>query len=143
MPLRALALLPLIGLSGCLPIPNTRVHAPRIEGTVLRDGQPLSGAVVRLEASRGEPSSAATDAQGRFSVGPVTEFRLTKSIGDPTYVYDLTIEAADGRYLGLSRRELGAVPDDLRIVCDLARPQTRERRGRREDGPPHHCAPAP
>lgn len=136
-----LALLPLIGLSGCLPIPNRRVYAPRIEGVVLRDGTPLAGAVVRLDATFAPEIEARTDASGKFALGPVTKLFLTKGFGDPVYKYNLTIEAADGRYLGLARSELGAAPDDFSVVCDLARPQREERRGRRSDGPPHHCAP--
>lgn len=143
MTLRALALLSLTGLSGCLPVPNRRVYAPRIEGTVLREAKPLEGAVVRLDSGFADEVETKTDAAGRFAIGPVTRLYLTKGFGDPLYVYDLTIEAADGRYLGLSRRELGAAPDDFNVVCDLARPQAETRRGRRDDGLPHHCATTP
>lgn len=133
----------LVGLSGCLPIPNRRMYAPRIEGAVLRDGAALEGAVVRLDPHFGPEVEVRTDAAGRFSIGPVTKLYLTKSFGDPVYKYDLTIEAADGRYLGLSRSELGAAPDDLRVVCDLAKPQSHARRGRQSGELPHHCAAAP
>jgi hypothetical protein len=70
-------------LAGCVPWPHHQLTAPAIRGTVLRAGQPAAGVRVQLAdvmTSSGEMASAAqhqetvTDAQGRFSLGPIRRF---------------------------------------------------------------------
>ena len=114
-----------LSLSACLPAPHRVYLAPRISGTVSRGGEPVAGARLRLSATGTEQvASAATDADGRFDLGPLSELALTTSLlREPSYGYVLEL-SADGRdYPGLTRSEDGFAPSLLPLDCDLARPR--------------------
>ena len=119
-------LLPLaLSLTACLPAPHRVYLAPRISGTVSRDGEPVAGAQLRLRATGTEQvASTITDADGRFDLGPLSELALTTSLlRDPSYAYVLELSAAGSDYPGLTQNEEGFAPPLLPLDCDLARPR--------------------
>lgn len=68
-------------LSGCMTVKHRNLTAPQISGTVTRGGVPVQGVHVQLADvldTTGAPAptafkdEAVTDAQGHFTVGPIT-----------------------------------------------------------------------
>lgn len=109
----------------CVPYPNRRYFAPEVSGVVLRDGAPAAGAEVVLTTRFSKSAATArTDADGRFKLGPLSELQFTKTLlGDPLYIYALTIKVAGGaEYRGLEGRGMGYPPRELAVTCDLSRP---------------------
>lgn len=82
----------LVALSGCVYWPHQYLTAPQISGTVTRSGKPLVGQHVQLadvmtQAGDVAPDAlkldAVTDAQGHFSIGPIS--RKTKTAPVPLF----------------------------------------------------------
>lgn len=115
----------LVVCAGC--IPHYDRYAPTIEGSVLRDGQPVSGATVKLAVGT-MTSSTRTDTAGKFKVGPLERFGIML-YGDAAsgYVaYTLTIQQDGVTYIGLSE-SAGVTGDFARVECDLSAPPRKVR----------------
>jgi hypothetical protein len=87
--LRWIACLAPIALNGCIYWPHHYLTAPRIDGTVTRSGKPLAGYHVQLadvmtQAGEATPEArkldAVTDAQGHFSIGPISRTSRTAPV---------------------------------------------------------------
>lgn len=82
-------------LSGC-GLPSNYPVLGRVAGVVALDGQPVEGASVSFFPAQGRPSSASTDAQGRYDLFFVNKVRgaavgdhrvsINKIVQDPKYV---------------------------------------------------------
>ncbi|MEP6898435.1 MAG: hypothetical protein ABI870_07890 [Rhodanobacter sp.] len=89
---RSIACIALIMLTGCVYWPHHYLTAPQITGTVTRSGKPLVGQHVQLadvmtqggEVAPGAlKQDAVTDAQGHFSIGPIS--RISKTAPVPLF----------------------------------------------------------
>src|SRR5882672_3798220 len=90
-------LLPLaLSVSACLPAPHRVYLAPRISGTVTRDGEPVAGTQLRLRATGTEQVAVATTGpDGHFELGPLSQLAMTTSLlHDASYGY--VLELSDG-----------------------------------------------
>ena len=97
-------------LSGCVVWPHHYLTAPRISGTVTRNGQPVAGVHVRLAdvmtaggvmAPTAIRQDAVTDAQGHFAIGPIRRFAWTGpvpvlGVAERAFPWGLQL-SADGR----------------------------------------------
>lgn len=113
-----------LSLSACVPTLSRRTFAPMISGVLLRDGTPVPDAELLLTASWTDTTaSAKTDSSGRFQLGPLTERQFVRSVfGDRVYVYKLGIRVAgEPPSLGYEGRDMGALPDNLHLTCDLSK----------------------
>lgn len=113
---------------GC--VPHYDRYAPVIEGSVLRDGQPVSGATVELAVGPAMTSTTQTDVIGNFKVGPLKEFHIgiVPFFDEPSsyVIYKLTIQQNGVTYVGLSE-SASATGDLARVECDLSAPPRRVR----------------
>ncbi|MBI5623297.1 MAG: carboxypeptidase regulatory-like domain-containing protein [Elusimicrobia bacterium] len=125
-------------LAGCVPMPNSRCMAPQISGSVVRKGAPVADAEVLLVSSFvRETAMAKTDAEGRFKLGPLTQFNLTRTVlGDPLYKYELKVKAAgEAELSAFYSSGMGDAPETLELDCDLGTPITKRKQV-------SYCAPA-
>ena len=123
--LTVLCLFLLGACGGC--VPHYDRYAPVIEGSVLRAGQPVSGATVKLAVGT-MTSSTQTDTAGKFKVGPLEQLGIML-YGDTAsgYVtYTLTIQQDGVTYIGLSE-SASATGDLARVECDLSAPPRKVR----------------
>jgi hypothetical protein len=111
-------------VGACVPIPNRHYFAPKITGLVLDSGLPVANAEVKLSGRFTDRIvTTRTDAAGRFIVGPITEFEFTTTLlGDPLFGYDLQISRVSEIYKALSNSNVGFVPHNIQVNCDLSRP---------------------
>lgn len=118
-------------LAGCAQIKHADPVAPQISGTVTRAGVPVAGVHVQLVEAfddSGAPLSGAekdevlTDAQGRFTVGPL--YRKARRVDLHTVPWGLRLSVDDKTWHAgwLSDPTLlGAVPKaPVSAMCDLA-----------------------
>ena len=113
----------LTACAGC--VPHYDRYAPVIEGSVLRNGQPVVGATVELAAGSAMTSVAKTDAAGRFKVGPLKEFHIGVipffDEAWPYTIYKLTIRQDSVTYVGFSASP-GYTSDPAQVDCNLSTP---------------------
>lgn len=118
-------------LAGCVQLKHNDPVAPQISGTVTRAGVPVAGVHVQLVEAfddsgaplpDAEKDEVLTDAQGRFTVGPL--YRKAKRSDLHTVPWGLRLSAdAKTWHAGwLSDPDLlGAVPKaPVSAMCDLA-----------------------
>ncbi len=117
-------------LSGCLPIPHTRVEAPSISGVVMRSGKPVERAVVILTAypSSKYSKSVRTEStqNGQFKIGPISDVeKIMAFIGDPSTHWRLELEIHDDRFVGFEQHRFGYSSRDetMNLVCDTESPR--------------------
>lgn len=113
--------------SACIPLPATHYHAPQITGVLLEHGQPVVDAEVRLISVHTTTetfiSTTRTDTSGQFSIGPITNVRIIGfPLGDPIYNYELTMKSGGQNFRGIDYHNIGFMPHELRIFCDLSMP---------------------
>lgn len=118
--LKVFCFLLLAACAGC--VPHYDRYAPEIEGSVLRDGQPVAGAAIELAVGTMN-SITQTDAAGKFKVGPLERFGIML-YGDAAggyAIYTLTIQQDGKTYVGLHAPN-GYTSDPAQIECDLSAP---------------------
>lgn len=117
--------LALVALSACVPIPNMRYFAPEVSGQVLRNGVPVEGAEISLNASFADAlSTTKTDAGGRFKVGPLKQlFLMATLIGDPLFAYGLKLKINSVEYEGFSYGAVGNPTDPVYVICNMDQPR--------------------
>lgn len=115
------AMLAFGSLTGCVPFPNLHYFAPAVAGIVLRDGQPVAGAQIRVASTFSSTTRVgSTQPSGRFSVEPIRELRLTATlVGDPLYGFEVEIVVDGERYAGYSEYGTGYASPALQLSCDL------------------------
>lgn len=121
--LPALALL--AALAGCVPAPHRMYYTPRISGTLSERGRPVVEARLRLlGAGTDAEEMALTDADGRFSFEPLSEFVMSTRLFGETRSYGYIVEIGiDGRiYPGLTHSAEGDAPPKVTLDCDLGKP---------------------
>jgi hypothetical protein len=125
---QCLLVLPLavtLAVTACVPAPHRVYFTPRISGTLSDHGRPVFEARLRLLGAGTEQDvMAVTDADGRFSFEPLSQFVMSTSLfGAPaTYGYLLEIGYGGRVYPGLTHAEEGYAPPQVILDCDLARP---------------------
>lgn len=135
----AMSFVLLAGIAGCsVPIRHHVFSAPQISGTVTRAGKPVEGLHVQLVDvlnASGEPSATATtqeavtDAQGRFTLGPIKQVEHTLDnpllrVDQRTVPWGLRFSSDDRTWQAgwLSDPDMfGEVPTtQVAAACDLA-----------------------
>jgi hypothetical protein len=86
-------------------------------------GQPVANARVRLSSPlTSEVQISTTDADGKFIVGPLTNFQfMVKQFGAPYYRYELQITVEGHLVQVFSEEGAGDAPSKAALTCDVAR----------------------
>lgn len=120
--------------SACVVFPVPAVLAPKVSGIVLEKGAPVEGADIvltvaaafsgdPLASSDGHPKAMVkTDADGRFSIGPLRGVKVFHSLGDELHSVSLVIKVKGRSFPGFTDSGIGVATRPLEGTCDLARP---------------------
>jgi hypothetical protein len=108
-------------MAACAPLPAGRYFAPEVSGVVLDNGRPLADARVRLSSQlTNEIQSSTTDAQGRFTVGPLTNFQfVVKQFGVAYYRYTVQVVRAGRALEPYVADGPGDTPRKLELRCEF------------------------
>jgi hypothetical protein len=121
-PLRRLGAAALCGAgAACTSLPAAHLYAPEVSGVLLRDGRPVPEARVRL-AAQSTPlvQGAITDDRGRFTVGPLTDYRFTiRQFGAARFEYSVQLSLAGEMLAAYSAAGQGEAPRQVFLVCEL------------------------
>jgi hypothetical protein len=117
-----LALAACAALCGCAALPKQRLYAPELGGVVTDSDLPATGLRVRLiSPDTGEIQLAVTDAQGRFRVGPLTDYQYTvMQVGPAAHRYELQFVSAERTIRAYTDAGTGPAPSRLELVCNLS-----------------------
>jgi hypothetical protein len=109
-------------LAGCAALPHSNGFAPEVSGVVLQTGRPVANARVRLSSPfTNETQFSLTDASGKFTVGPLTNFQFTvKQFGAPYYQYALQITVDGHPVQAFSAEGADEAPRKIELTCELA-----------------------
>lgn len=113
-------------VTSCIPFPHIYRTAPKVDGVVLNNGEPVRNTVLHLNSRTGLCNSegsikTVTDENGRFSFGPIWNFGLiTFFIGDPIYGWSLSVDR-DSKEVPIAQEGgLGILRGGTRkIICRL------------------------
>lgn len=116
-------------LTGCVPYPHFDYFAPPTSGVIMRDGQPVAGATIKMKSMAMRRSiTAQSDATGRFATPPLREFQfVTALLGDRFISYELDISVDGKDYIGVLAGDVGSADSKLILNCDLDSPTPRYR----------------
>jgi hypothetical protein len=108
-------------ITACVPWPHRGYFAPEIEGVLLDNGVPVTNVKLKLSADFTDRQQIAiTDADGRFVLRPISEWRLMAPlIGDPLYGYTLEVDMGDRKFPVYSNGGVGYAESRLELRCDL------------------------
>ena len=117
-------------LTACMPWPHINQIAPSVTGTVLRNGEPVSGALVywhpryplRSEECSASKSPTTTDSSGGFLLRQERDFEMFIMMGDPIMSWTICIESNGTMYTGWRTFSMGYAPEKVRVICDLSGP---------------------
>jgi len=115
-------------LAGCLLWPHTERVVPTVAGTIVRDGQPVSGADVYVFAGlrngHCSPSKyvGTTDGSGHFSIRGASKFEVVAYLGDRISGWGVCIKDSGDFVEAYRSFGMGFPPISMTLVCDLARP---------------------
>ena len=126
---RIVLIFALCSLSGCVAMlwPHTEQVVPAVTGTVLRNGEPVSGASVfivaslRANACTTSKYKAVTDKSGHFAIGGDSDLHLFVVMGDRLDSWGICIEESGSRIPALQSHGIGYPPTAVTVVCDLGR----------------------
>ena len=111
----------LLGLAGCLPIPNRYRVAAEISGVLTRGEAPVSGMKICSEPEFYPMKSCSkTDVNGNFHIAAIhkTEFP-TVLIGDRIISYALVLDSGAVPVRIWSKGGMGQAVSAVKLFCDL------------------------
>jgi hypothetical protein len=119
---RTAAALLCAGAGACASLPVSHRYAPEVTGVALRSGAPLAFARVRLSAAlTNDTQVATTDERGRFTIGPLTDYRFTvKEFGVRYFAYTVEIVTQGRTVASYSAGSDGEAPQSASLQCDAA-----------------------
>ena len=118
---RIISLLMLLGLVGCLPIPNRYRVAAEISGVLTRDEVPVAGMTICSEPKfYATKSCSKSDANGNFQIAAIykTEFP-TSFLGDRIISYRLILDSGAVPVGIWSSGGMGQAVAAVKLFCDL------------------------
>ncbi len=120
-PRAAAAALLCAAAGACASLPSNHRYAPEVSGLVLQGGQPMAFARVRLSAAlTSDIEVATTDEHGRFTIGPLTDYRFTvKEFGVRYYAYTVEVVAQGRTVASYAETAGGEAPPAASVQCDL------------------------
>ncbi|OPZ13453.1 MAG: hypothetical protein BWZ07_00513 [Alphaproteobacteria bacterium ADurb.BinA280] len=129
--MRSTAAIAVLLLSGCIAVgPKTWTGAPPVTGTLHRAGAPIADAKVRLVGGWEEATvEALTDADGRFSIGPLGKKGRSAVVGffglaESGVNWKIQFQQGGQWLVGWeTNRGIGYAPrEGVNADCDIARP---------------------
>lgn len=126
---KRLALLFLSALmAGCIPWPHVNQIAPAVTGVVVKNGQPVQGALVywhpryppNADACSASEVATKTNEEGRFQLREERDFEMFVMMGDPIMSWTICIELEGVMYTGWREFSMGYAPVKVSITCDLS-----------------------